>query len=87
MADRTLAEIAAEAAKLDKDSSQVKVDEIVNSSDLPEEQKLTLAQDLMAKVTPIAGWASDKIESFTEDEYVKEITDETLRALGLTCRS
>ena len=87
MADRTLAEIAAEAAKLDKDSSKVKVDEIVNSSDLPEDQKLTFAQDLMTKVTPIAGWASDKIESFTEDEYVKEITDETIRALGLTARA
>tara|TARA_R110000796_G_scaffold75287_1_gene168959 strand:+ start:993 stop:3116 length:2124 start_codon:yes stop_codon:yes gene_type:complete len=87
MADRTLAEIAAAAKEADKESSQIKVDEVVASSGLPEEQKLNFAQDLMTKITPIAGWASDKVESFTEDEYVKEVTDETIRALGLTARA
>tara|TARA_R110002153_G_scaffold151813_1_gene303289 strand:+ start:1007 stop:3133 length:2127 start_codon:yes stop_codon:yes gene_type:complete len=87
MADRTLAEIAAAAKELNKESSKIKVDEVVASSGLPEEQKLNFAQDLMTKITPIAGWASDKVESFTEDEYVKEVTDETIRALGLTARA
>ena len=87
MADRTLAEIAAAAKELNKESSKIKVDEVVASSGLPEEQKLNFAQDLMTKITPIAGWASDKFESFTEDEYVKEVTDETIRALGLTARA
>ena len=87
MADRTLAEIAAAAKELNKESSKIKVDEVVASSGLPEEQKLNFAQDLMTKITPIAGWASDKVESFTEDEYIKEVTDETIRALGLTARA
>jgi polyhydroxyalkanoate synthesis regulator phasin len=87
MAGRTIEEIAADAAKLSEEDSQKKVDEIVASSNLSEEQKLTFAQDLMAKITPISGWASNKIESFTENADVKEITDETFRQLGLTLRA
>tara|TARA_R100001377_G_scaffold17813_2_gene9139 strand:- start:1210 stop:3330 length:2121 start_codon:yes stop_codon:yes gene_type:complete len=83
MADRTLAEIAAAAKEADKESSQIKVDEVVASSGLPEEQKLNFAQDLMTKITPIAGWASDKVGELKDVDFINE----GQRQLGLTARA
>ena len=75
--------------KQTKATAQAKVDALVEKA--PEEEKLTLAQDLMAKMTPFAGWvtgkATDAFENLSEDEFVNSVVDETMRNLGLTARA
>ena len=71
--------------------AQAKVDAIVSEAEVPEEEKLTLAQDLMAKLTPITGWvtdtATDAFENLSEDEFVNSVVDNTIRELGLGTRA
>jgi hypothetical protein len=85
-AKRTLAQIAADmTAKKGLKDSEFPVQE------QPKPEKLTLAQDLMAKMTPFAGWvtgkATDAFENLSEDEFVNSVVDETMRNLGLTARA
>lgn len=71
--------------------AQAKVDAIVSEAEVPEEEKLTLAQDLMVKLTPITGWvtdtATDVFENLSEDEFVNSVVDNTIRELGLGTRA
>mgnify|MGYP003650725795 CR=1 FL=1 len=72
-----------------KETAQAKVDELVAGA--PEEERLSLAEDLMAKLTPIAGFvtdtATDAFETLSEDEFVNSVTNETIRQLGLGTRA
>jgi hypothetical protein len=86
---RSMAQQIEDLKKQTKATAQAKVDALVEKA--PEEEKLTLAQDLMAKMTPFAGWvtgkATDAFENLSEDEFVNSVVDETMRNLGLTARA
>ena len=74
-----------------KETAQAKVNELVAEAEVPEEERLSLAEDLMAKLTPIAGFvtdtATDAFETLSEDEFVNSVTNETIRQLGLGTRA
>jgi hypothetical protein len=86
---RSMAQQIEDLKNQTKATAQAKVDALVEKA--PEEEKLTLAQDLMAKMTPFAGWvtgkATDAFENLSEDEFVNSVVDETMRNLGLTARA
>jgi hypothetical protein len=86
---RSMAQQIEDLKKQTKATAQAKIDALVEKA--PEEEKLTLAQDLMAKMTPFAGWvtgkATDAFENLSEDEFVNSVVDETMRNLGLTARA
>ena len=86
---RTRAQIIEDIKNQTEETRQAKVDELV--ADAPEEERLSLAEDLMAKLTPIAGFvtdtATDAFETLSEDEFVNSVTNETIRQLGLGTRA
>jgi hypothetical protein len=86
---RSMAQQIEDLKKQTQAEAQAKVDALVEKA--PEEEKLTLAQDLMAKMTPLAGWitdtATDAFENLSEDEFVNSVVDGTMRNLGLTARA
>jgi hypothetical protein len=86
---RSMAQQIEDLKNQTKATAQAKIDALVEKA--PEEEKLTLAQDLMAKMTPFAGWvtgkATDAFENLSEDEFVNSVVDETMRNLGLTARA
>ena len=88
---RTRAQIIEDIRNQTRETREAKVDALVLKAEVPEEEKLTLAQDLMAKLTPIAGFvtdtATDAFENLSNDEFVNSVTDETIRQLGLGTRA
>mgnify|MGYP000108955769 FL=1 len=88
---RTRAQIIEDIKNQTKETREAKVDALVLNANVPEEEKLSLAQDLMAKLTPIAGFvtdtATDAFENLSNDEFVNSVTDETIRQLGLGTRA
>ena len=88
---RTIEQQIQDLKKQTEAEAQAKVDAIVSEAEVPEEEKLTLAQDLMVKLTPITGWvtdtATDVFENLSEDEFVNSVVDNTIRELGLGTRA
>ena len=88
---RTIAEQIEALKSQTEASAREKVDALVLNAEVPEEQKLSLAEDLMAKLTPIAGFvtdtATDAFENLSNDEFVNSVVDRTIRELGLGSRA
>ena len=88
MGKRTLQEIINAAEKNQKNIlSEVDTKENIQ----PIEENLSLTEDLMEKLTPIAGFvtdtATDVFENLSNDEFVNSVVDRTIRELGLGTRA
>jgi len=84
---RTIEEISAAAKKASLNETEVIVKDIVAKSNLPEDQKESLFADILAKVTPIAGWAKEQVGGLLENDFVQNTTNDLKRQLGLTVRA
>ena len=88
---RTRAQIIEDIKNQTKETREAKVDALVLKAEVPEEERLSLTQDLMAKLTPIAGFvtdtATDVFDNLSNDEFVNSVVDNTIRELGLGSRA
>ena len=80
---RTIEEILAAAEKKELELSEENKKEVKVE---PVEEK-TITEDLISKISPVTESVSETIEVLTDDDFVKNVTDETVRQLGLTVRA